>query len=397
MMMTWRLARTALAGLISMPLPAAAYASQDPKPEAAAQDPSALEDDKDKASYAVGVNLGKAIRHDSGDLDLDLIVRGLKDAYSGAKPLLTDAEVRSILTRLQSERKAKQAAQRSEKAAQAKAEGEAFLAANKAKEGVVTLESGLQYKVLKVGEGKKPTIDDTVLCHYRGTLIDGTEFDSSYKRNAPATLPLKNVIKGWAEALQLMPVGSRWQLFVPSSLAYGERGAGRTIGPNATLVFEVELVSVQDASAKATAPASKSEGTSAGGPRDEPVAAPVSALAGINVSLKLDPRLTRGLYMGDRWVSLPYTQVGEGKEVTVEARAEGVDDKGKPVGVSPEWTPADPAMVTVAPGEGKQVKITALRPGESSLRVSSQGVSRELAVHAAYKGEVLQVEISQKQ
>jgi FKBP-type peptidyl-prolyl cis-trans isomerase FklB len=126
-----------------------------------------------------------------------------------------------------------------------KKEGEAFLAANKTKEGVVTLPSGLQYKVLKAGTGPKPSANDSVVCNYRGTLLDNTEFDSSYKRGQPATFPVGKVIKGWTEALQLMPVGSKWQLFIPSELAYGPRGAGPDIGPNATLIFEVELLSIQ--------------------------------------------------------------------------------------------------------------------------------------------------------
>jgi len=124
-------------------------------------------------------------------------------------------------------------------------EGEAFLAENKTKDGVVALPSGLQYKILKEGDGKKPTADDAVVCNYRGTLLDGTEFDSSFKRNQPATFPVKGVIKGWTEALQLMPAGSKWQLFIPPSLGYGERGAANLIGPNATLIFEVELISIQ--------------------------------------------------------------------------------------------------------------------------------------------------------
>jgi FKBP-type peptidyl-prolyl cis-trans isomerase FklB len=129
-----------------------------------------------------------------------------------------------------------------------KKEGEAFLADNKSKEGVVALPSGLQYKVLKEGNGPKPTATDSVVCNYRGTLINGTEFDSSTKHGGPATFPVNGVIKGWTEALQLMPVGSKWQLFVPSDLAYAERGAGADIGPNATLIFEVELVSIQNKS-----------------------------------------------------------------------------------------------------------------------------------------------------
>jgi FKBP-type peptidyl-prolyl cis-trans isomerase FklB len=123
--------------------------------------------------------------------------------------------------------------------------GDAFLAANKSKEGVVTLPSGLQYKILKAGTGPKPTVSDSVVCNYRGTLLDGKEFDSSYKRGQPATFPVGRVIKGWTEALQLMPVGSKWQLFIPSDLAYGASGAGGDIGPNATLIFEVELISIQ--------------------------------------------------------------------------------------------------------------------------------------------------------
>jgi FKBP-type peptidyl-prolyl cis-trans isomerase len=129
-----------------------------------------------------------------------------------------------------------------------KKEGEAFLAANKSKPGVVTLPSGLQYKILTAGTGPKPTATDSVNCNYRGTLIDGKEFDSSYKRGKPVTFPVTGVIKGWTEALQLMPVGSKWQLFIPSDLAYGDRGAGADIGPGATLVFEVELISIEDKS-----------------------------------------------------------------------------------------------------------------------------------------------------
>jgi FKBP-type peptidyl-prolyl cis-trans isomerase FklB len=142
--------------------------------------------------------------------------------------------------------------QQQEKMQQARAankkEGDSFLAANKGKEGVVTLPSGLQYKILKEGTGPKPTASDTVVCNYRGTSINGTEFDSSSKRGQPATFPVSGVIKGWTEALQLMPVGSKWQLFIPSDLAYGDRGAGGDIGPGSTLIFEVELLSVQDKS-----------------------------------------------------------------------------------------------------------------------------------------------------
>jgi FKBP-type peptidyl-prolyl cis-trans isomerase len=325
---------------------AAAAPPQDPAPPAPAQADQgspALEDDKDKSSYAVGMNLGGALRRQSTELDVDLIVRGFRDALAGEKTLLSPVEMRAILSRLQSELKTKQAALLGERAAKSKADSEAFLAANKVKEGVITLESGLQYRILKAGDGKKPTVNDTVVCHYRGTLIDGTEFDSSYKRAQPATLTVRKLVKGWTEALQLMPVGSKWQIVIPASLGYGERGSGKGIGPNAALIFDVELLAIQDASAPA---ASTGTGGAAAGPLERASAA-VSALAGINVSFKVDPRITKGLYMGDRWVPVPYSQMGETKQ--------------------------------------------------GSLQVTSQGVSRQLALRAAYKGDVLHVEISQKQ
>jgi len=156
--------------------------------------------------------------------------------------------MQTVLTAASQEIRKKQAAAQAEKGEQAKAEGDKFLAENKTKEGVVTLPSGLQYKILKPGTGEKPTFEDTVVCNYKGTLINGTEFDASEKHGGPATFPVKGVIAGWTEALQLMPAGSKWQLFVPSNLAYGPQGPG-DIGPNATLIFEVELVSVQKAGA----------------------------------------------------------------------------------------------------------------------------------------------------
>jgi len=155
----------------------------------------------------------------------------------------------------QTEMRTKQEEKRQQAAATNKQEGEAFLAANKTKEGVVTLPSGLQYKILTQGTGPKPTASDSVVCNYRGTLISGTEFDSSYKRGEPATFPVSGVIKGWTEALQLMPVGSKWQLFIPSDLAYGERSPAPEIGPDSTLIFEVELLSIQNKSADQPPPA----------------------------------------------------------------------------------------------------------------------------------------------
>jgi FKBP-type peptidyl-prolyl cis-trans isomerase len=194
----------------------------------------------------MGMDLGTQLKARSVDIDPAVFERGLKDALAGGKTLLTEEEARAAITELQKAMVARMAEAARIAGEKNKAEGEAFLAANKAKEGVVTLPSGLQYKILKAGEGRKPTEADTVECHYRGSLVDGTEFDSSYKRGQPVTLKVKGgVIPGWAEALLLMPVGSKWQLFVPPSLAYGARGAGGPIGPNATLVFEIELVAVK--------------------------------------------------------------------------------------------------------------------------------------------------------
>lgn len=346
--------------------------------KAAAGDKPLLQDQKAKKSYAVGLQLGKQVKASAPlELDADLVSRGVKDGLAGAETLLTETEMKAALEALQADARTKQQELLKQTAEKNKAEGEAFLTANKAKEGVVTLESGLQYKVLKAGDGKKPTVNDTVSCHYRGTLVDGTEFDSSIARNRPATFALNQVIKGWIEALQLMPVGSKWQLFIPSSLAYGEKGPlgkGRSkIGPNATLIFEVELLSVQEAVA-ADAAVAADKGVSA-----------------IQVAFKLDPQLTQGLYMGEQWVSPPtYTTTLE----TVQARAEAVDSKGRATNAGLKWIPSDPEMVTVSPGEGQEVKIAVKRDGQSMLKVTSQGVSRELLIKAKHEGNSMHVEIS---
>lgn len=205
----------------------------------------ALKDKRDKLSYALGMNLGTKLKQDQIDVEPNALVQGLKDMLAGSKPLMTEDEARATLMQWQSELQAKQEEKMKQAADVNKKEGEAFLAANKAKDGVVTLPSGLQYKIVTAGTGPKPTASDTVVCNYRGTLINGTEFDSSYKRGQPATFPVGRVIKGWTESLQLMPVGSKWQLFIPPDLAYGEHGAGNDIGPNATLIFEVEVISIQ--------------------------------------------------------------------------------------------------------------------------------------------------------
>jgi FKBP-type peptidyl-prolyl cis-trans isomerase FklB len=213
--------------------------------------PLVLETEKDKESYAIGLNVGKGLHRDSIDVEPKILLQGIEDAMADGKLLLTDDETKTVLVDLQNQVRQKQEEKRLALVETNKKEGNAFLAANKTKEGVVTLPSGLQYKVLVAGTGAKPSAADTVVCNYRGTLLDNTEFDSSYKRGQPLTFTVGGVIKGWTEALQLMPAGSKWQLFIPPDLAYGERGSG-PIGPNATLVFEVELVSIQAKAAQTT-------------------------------------------------------------------------------------------------------------------------------------------------
>jgi FKBP-type peptidyl-prolyl cis-trans isomerase FklB len=212
--------------------------------------PPALTTRKQKFSYALGMDIGSkvgpSLKQNSVEVDPNLVSQGLKDAMTGAKTRLTPEEKEAVLKEVQTEVGKQRQEKMQEAAAKNKTDGDTFLTTNKGKEGVVTLPSGLQYKILTVGTGPKPTATDSVVCNYRGTLINGTEFDSSYKRGQPATFEVDKVIKGWTEALQLMPVGSKWQLFIPSSLAYAERGAGAEIGPNSTLIFDVELLSIQD-------------------------------------------------------------------------------------------------------------------------------------------------------
>jgi FKBP-type peptidyl-prolyl cis-trans isomerase FklB len=216
-----------------------------PAPAPESQSASAFKTQKDKVSYAIGMNVGATLHRQGVDIDPKVVQQGLQDALAGGKMLLSEEEERAVLTELQADMRKKQQEKMQQAAEANKKEGDAFLTANKGKDGVVTLPSGLQYKIITSGTGPKPSASDSVVCNYRGTLIDGKEFDSSYKRGQPATFPVSGVIKGWTEALQLMPVGSKWQLFVPSDLAYGERGQGGDIGPNATLVFEVELISIE--------------------------------------------------------------------------------------------------------------------------------------------------------
>jgi FKBP-type peptidyl-prolyl cis-trans isomerase len=234
---------------VVLALPHAVTAGQQQQKQQGSPQSQAPKTEKEQRSYALGMDLGGQLRKMAVDVDPPTFARGLSDGLSGGKTLMTEDEVKQAIARLQAELKGRQMVPGGAPApAQAEANkkaGEAFLAANAHKDGVVTLASGLQYKILNAGAGRKPALGDTVVCQYRGTLIDGTEFDSSYARNQAATFPIMGVIPGWTEALQMMPVGSKWQLFIPSALAYGERGAGDKIGPNATLVFEIELVSIK--------------------------------------------------------------------------------------------------------------------------------------------------------
>ncbi len=222
-------------------------------PAATAPGSTTLKTQKEKVSYAIGVQIGGGLKRSGIDADPQVLAAAIRDTLTGAKPQLTEAEMREALAALEKEVQARQgtanaATAEANRAAGEKSrqEGTAFLTTNKAKAGVQTLPDGLQYLVLKPGTGPKPAATDTVKVHYKGTLINGTEFDSSYKRGEPATFGVNQVIKGWTEALQLMPVGSKWQLFIPADLAYGDRVApGGSIPPGSTLIFEVELLGIQ--------------------------------------------------------------------------------------------------------------------------------------------------------
>lgn len=200
-----------------------------------------LTTDQQKFSYAIGLQVAQNLKSQGMDVDAKALTLAIEDILGGLQPRLSMEELQGAVTAYQQELQKEKA----EAAGVNKAEGEAFLAANKDKEGVTELPSGLQYKVMTEGSGKKPTASDSVIVHYRGTLLDGTEFDSSYKRGQPATLSLGQVIKAWQEALPLMQEGSKWEIYVPSELAYGERGAGGAIGPHSALIFEIELQGVE--------------------------------------------------------------------------------------------------------------------------------------------------------
>lgn len=220
-------------------LPASVWADDtavDPELEKAGVD--------DRISYAIGYDITARLK-DSFDINPDLFVKGMKDSLMGT-PAMTAEKMQETMQEFQAMAQQKQMEAQDKKAAENKAAGEAFLADNKTKKGVTTLDSGLQYKVITPGTGDSPDINDKVKCHYRGSLINGREFDSSYKRNEPAVFPVNGVIKGWTEALQLMKVGAKWMLYVPSDLAYGDQGAGNVIEPGSTLIFEVELLEIQE-------------------------------------------------------------------------------------------------------------------------------------------------------
>jgi FKBP-type peptidyl-prolyl cis-trans isomerase len=219
-----------------------------PKPEAAATSPTVqttIQSRKDKISYAFGVDLGRDLRNQKNDLNVDLLLQALKDSLAEKPLLMTDDEVTATLKQLEAEQKQDYEHARKMIAEKNRRAGEAFFSENAKKEGVVTLPSGLQYKILKKSDGKTPTLDDKVVCQYKGTLLDGTEFDSSEKRGHAVTLPVKGIMPGWTQALQMMPAGSKWQLYIPPQLAYGEKIVNG-IGPNAMLIFEVEVVSIED-------------------------------------------------------------------------------------------------------------------------------------------------------
>ena len=217
---------------------------------AAAPAASPLKSLKERSSYAIGTDIGRGLKGQGLDVDPALLARGISDSLAGNKSLMSDKEIKETMVELQK-------SVQSQVAAKNKKEGAAFLAENKKREGVKTLPSGLQYKVIKKGKGATPTANDTVTTHYRGKLLDGTEFDSSYANGGPATFPVKGVIAGWTEALKLMKEGDKWQLFIPAELAYGEHGAGNDIPPNATLVFDIELLKVH--AGPAAAPGEKPE------------------------------------------------------------------------------------------------------------------------------------------
>lgn len=230
---------------MKMKLVAAAAMSLAMTAPMAAIDAQSLKSDKDKLSYSIGIDLGKNFKRQGIDVNTEALAQGMQDGISGSKQLMTDQQMKEALAKFQKDLMEKRTQEFDKKAKENKKKGEAFLKENKTKEGVVTTSSGLQYKVIKKGTGKKPGKEDTVTVEYTGQLINGEVFDSTEKNGKPATFKLSQVIPGWIEALQLMPEGSVWEIYVPSELAYGSRSVGGPIGPNETLKFKIHLVSVK--------------------------------------------------------------------------------------------------------------------------------------------------------
>jgi len=219
--------------------------------QAADIEKSPFETENDKVSYSIGLKYGESMKRDVSEINVDVFVKGFGHGFDGKKPELSEQEVMATLQAFQTRKMQEMQEKQQAAMVENKTKSDTFLNENKQREGVVTLESGLQYEVLASGEGASPKADDTVKVHYHGTLVDGTVFDSSVDRGQPAVFGVNRVIKGWTEALQLMKAGDKWKVVIPSSLAYGERGAGDKIGPNATLVFEVELLAIEEKLAEA--------------------------------------------------------------------------------------------------------------------------------------------------
>jgi FKBP-type peptidyl-prolyl cis-trans isomerase FklB len=358
-----------------------------------AQDPSPLKTENDELNYALGARIGRDLRDRSVlEVKPELLLKGISDALSGREMLMTDHEIYATINSYR-QKLVLAEQQRAEENRRKEAE---FLASNKKQEGVVTLKSGLQYKILKQGDGPKPRSGDMVVVHYRGTLLDGTEFDNSYARKQPAIFPLKRVIKGWREALPLMTAGSKWRLFVPSRLAYGARGNGHTIGPNVTLIFEVELIDVKGKdAADSSALVAHSEVSNTTGDDGANDIRPEN-LPRLVVSFKLDPSLMGGSYAQPGWVT-PQVYQGVSGQTTVEAKVDGIDASGNPVrGIKAEWIPEDPEMVTVSAGQDNLVKILIHRPGQSNVMVVSGETTQTLSIKATTtSNDILQVTISQ--
>jgi FKBP-type peptidyl-prolyl cis-trans isomerase len=242
------------ATLLGVSLSATAQTPAPPAPPAAAPAAAQFANSKDRVSYAIGADIASSFRRQQLEINPEILTKAFRDVYTTGTGMMSDTEIREAITAFQREMQTKMQEKMKADAEQNKKEEAAFLAENAKKEGVVTLPSGLQYKVLTAGTGPKPAATDSVTVHYRGTFLSGKEFDSSYSRKQPATFGVNRVVKGWTEALQLMPVGSKWQLYIPSKLGYGEQGNPPAVGPAACLVFEIELISIAEPPPPSSAP-----------------------------------------------------------------------------------------------------------------------------------------------